>query len=286
MNRSAISVIAAGVLWRIIGIFIRAMSGYGLGSIQIAAVRAVIAAVCFVTAIAIKGRSGFCVKLKDLWMFAGMGIISVVLFNCLYFYTMIHSQASVAVVLLYTSPVFIMLLSAVLFGEKITRTKVISLVMTFAGCVLVAGIVGSGYSITPRILMTGLGSGLFYAMYTLFGRAALKKYDTSTVTAYTFIFAAAGILPIAHMGEILSCAAEHPMLILWCIGIGIACTVLPYFLYTWGLKGLEPGKAGILAAVEPLVGALIGITVFHESHDPLKLTGIALITGAIIVLGI
>lgn len=113
--------------------------------------------------------------------------------------------------------------------------------MTFGGCVLVAGI--SGGSISAFILLTGLASGLFYGLCTIFGRIALQKYDSLTVTVYTFIFGLIGSAPVGEAKETLQIITDKPSLILWCIGIGIVCTVLPYFLYTWGLARMEPAKA-------------------------------------------
>ena len=286
-NKKAVfSVILAGILWGVTSVFIRALSASGLDAMQISCIRMIMASLIFTSVILIKDPKLLKIKLKDIWVFVGTGIISVVLFNCCYFYTIIKSQASVAVVLLYTSPVFIMLMSAVLFKERITAKKIIALVLTFTGCVLVAGLAGGGYKITPVILLTGLGSGLFYAMYTIFGRVALKKYDTMTVTAYTFIFGMIGALPIGKIGVSAKIIAGEPKLIFWCLCVGLISTVLPYFFYTWGLQRMESGKAAILVAVEPLVGAVIGMTVFHESHDVFKIAGIVLILSAIVLLNL
>lgn len=285
MNQKAsIAVILAGVLWGTISIFIRALSAAGISSLEIAMIRMIVAALLFTAVVARKEKKLLRVRLGDLWMFAGTGIVSVVLFNCCYFSTIVNSEASVAVVLLYTSPVFIMLLSALLFKEKITLRKLTALILTVAGCVLVAGLLGGSFAISPKVLLTGLASGLFYGLYTIFGRMALKKYDTMTVTAYTSLFGMVGSIFIGDAGRVWSVVSGEPELLLWCLGIGIFCTVLPYFLYTWGLQRLEAGKAAILVAVEPLVGAVIGMTVFQESREPAKLLGIALIIAAIVLL--
>ncbi len=287
MNKKAVfAVILAGVTWGVISVFINTLSAAGFDSMQIACVRMITAALMFTAFVAVKSPDKLKIRIKDIWMFIGTGIVSVVMFNTCYFYTMINSQASVAVVLLYTSPVFIMILSAILFKEKITVRKLAALMLTFCGCVLVAGILGGGYKITPFILLTGLGSGLFYGLYTIFGRFALNKYDTFTVTAYTFIFGMIGSLPTGKLPQTVRIIGENPKILLCCIGIGLVSTVLPYLLYTWGLQRMESGKAAILVAVEPLVGALIGMTVYHEPHNLLKLVGIALILGAIIILNI
>ena len=119
-KRSAVvSVILAGVLWGLIGVFIKRLSTFGFDSIQIAFIRMLIAAVIFSLFVLIKDKSLFIIDIKDIWMFIGTGIISVSLFNICYFYTIINSEASLAVVLLYTSPVFVVLISAILFEEKI-----------------------------------------------------------------------------------------------------------------------------------------------------------------------
>lgn len=283
---SVVSVISAGVLWGIISLFIKNMSVYGLDAMQIATLRLIVAAVFFTIFVLIKNPKLLKFKIKDIWMFIGTGVVSVVLFNMTYFYTMIHSQASIAVVLLYTSPIFVMIISALIFKEKITIQKIVALVMTFAGCIFVAGIIGGNMLVSPFILFTGISAGLLYALYTIFGRFALEKYDTMTVTAYTFIFGTLGSLPFGKVVPAVRIVLENPKLVFLCIGIGIISTVLPYFFYTWGLERMESGKAAILVAVEPLVGAVIGMTVFHESRSLTKIVGIALIIGAIIVLNI
>ena len=275
------AVICAGVLWGVISLFIRGLSHAGLDPMQISLIRMSTAAPVFLIAAAMKKRLK--IRLRDVWMFIGTGVVSIVLFNICYFYTMIKSEASVAVVLLYTSPVFVMLLSAVFFHERMTAVKLAALGMTFGGCFLTAG-VSSGAGLTPVVLMTGLASGLFYGLYTIFGRFALEKYPTVTVTAFTFAAGFLGGLPVGKPGQTAGLVFSSGKTVLLCLGIGIVCTVLPYFLYTWGLARMESGKAAILVAVEPLVGAVIGMTVFGEDRSPAKLIGIALILGAIVLL--
>ena len=286
------AVLGAGVLWGVINLFVRTLSAEGLSALQISMVRMIVSAAVVWGGLLLLDRKRLRVRVRDLWMFAGTGIVSIVLFNVFYFDTMISGQASVAVVLLYTSPVFVMLLSALLFRERITARRLAALILTVAGCAAVAGLfsdgnfpAGSTAVISPRILLTGLASGLFYALYTIFGRVALRYYDSLTVTAYTFLFGTAGSVVFGHPVGAGRTFAAHPYLIGFGIGIGVICTVLPYFLYTWGLARMPSGKAAILVAVEPLVGAVLGMTVFGEDHSLPKLIGIALILASILLLG-
>ena len=143
MNRKATAaVLGAGSLWGVISIFVRNLNAMGLTAIQISFLRAMGGAAVMVLFLALTRRDLLKIKLRHIWYFVGTGIISLALFNLCYFTVIELSQASIAVVLLYTSPIFIMVISAIVFKEKITWNKLLALAMVFVGCVLVAGLLG------------------------------------------------------------------------------------------------------------------------------------------------
>ena len=279
-----LSILLSGVLWGVISLFIRPLSAAGLSAMQICFVRLLFAAPIFAISALAFTKERMRVRLRDLWIFIGTGVVSVVLFNYFYFYTIIHSEASVAVVLLYTSPIFVMILSVLLFKERISPEKIIALAMTFIGCLLVSGVTSGGGSLTPLVALVGVMSGLFYALYTIFGVFGLRRYEPLTVTAYTFLFAFLASLPVSDLTGTFSILSATPTLWLWCAGIALISTVLPYFFYTWGLKKVEPSRAAILVAVEPLVACLLGIFAYGEGHDFPKILGIVFVLGAILLL--
>ena len=281
---SILSILLSGILWGIISIFIRKLSAAGLSSMQICFVRLLFAAPLFIIASLVFSPAHMRIRLRDIWIFLGTGVVSVFLFNFFYFYTIIHSEASIAVVLLYTSPIFIMILSRLFFKEKIGAEKILALGMTFIGCILVSGVAEGGGVLTPLVGLVGVMSGLFYALYTIFGTFGLKRYDALTVTAYTFLFAFLASLPASDVVGTVTVLSTTPELWLWGAGIAVICTVLPYFFYTWGLKGVESSRAGILVAVEPLVASLLGILFYGEGHSFPKILGIVFVLGAILLM--
>ena len=281
---SILSILLSGILWGIISIFIRKLSATGLNSMQICFVRLLFAAPIFIIAALIFSPARMRIRLRDIWIFLGTGVVSVFLFNYFYFYTIIHSEASIAVVLLYTSPIFVMILSRILFKEKIGAEKIISVAMTFIGCILVSGVTEGGTALAPLVALVGIMSGIFYALYTIFGTFGLKRYDPLTVTAYTFLFAFIASLPFSGIGDIFSTLSATPTLWLWGAGIAVICTVLPYFFYTWGLKAVESSRAAILVAIEPLVASLVGILFYGEGHSFPKILGILFVLGAILLM--
>lgn len=283
MNIFTLCTIFAGVLWGTISVFLKNLSSSGLSLIQITACRAVFSSFFLFVYFFVKDKSLLKIKLKDIWMFVGTGVVSLTFFSLCYFSTILESGASIAVILLYTSPIFILLLSAILFKEKITRIKLFALILTFVGCIFVTGIGGENH-LSAKGLFIGLCAGFGYALYSIFSRFALKKYKPLTVTFYTFVFSSISLLPFCNIVEICSSFSEKSLLFL--IGIALVCTVLPYIFYTFGLSGLETGKAAILVTVEPLVGSLIGIFVWKENLDMLKLIGIIMIFIAVILINL
>ena len=136
-------------------------------------------------------------------------------------------------------------------------------------------------------LFVGLGSGLGYGLYSILGTVALRKYSPYTVTAYTFLFAAAGSWLICGPADMISkfTAAQDPVsLLLFCGLTALVTAVIPFLFYTLGLRTVEASRAGILATVEPLVATLVGILAFSEPLTLLPAMGILLILSAVIIL--
>ncbi|MCF0123558.1 MAG: EamA family transporter [Ruminiclostridium sp.] len=261
---AVLCVLGAASLWGATGFFNRQISALGISASSAVSVRNVGACILLVVFFLVTNRSVFRIKLRHLPLFLAMGLISIMLFSLVYFSSQRESSLAVAAILLYTAPTFVVILSTLIFRDKFTKRKLAALVIAFLGCTFVAGIWGGGLSITPKGLLLGLGSGLFYASYSIFGRVALRHYQPLTVTLYTFLVGGIGSCFLLEP-ESVSAFAASPKAILLGLGLAIFSTILPYMLYTKGLNDLgDSGKASILASVEPVVAAIIGILAFGE----------------------
>ena len=282
-----ILIILAGCFWGSMGIFVRRLGEYGFSSIQIVSIRITLAALIFALILFVKDRGGFKISPKDIPLFLGLGFGSILFFTICYFTAIKMMPLSTAAILLYTSPVWIMLMSVLFFHEKLDRRKLIALALAFAGCVLVSGISGEGMTMTG--LLVGLGSGIGYGLYSILGTIALRKYSPYTVTTYTFILAAVGSWFICNPADMInkfSSTADLGFLIFFCCLTALITAVIPFLAYTLGLERVEASKAGIIATIEPVVATLIGITVFSEPLTIMSGSGILLILSAVVVLNL
>lgn len=274
-------VFAAGSLWGIISLFLKPMLNLGFSQIQTVTLRCLVAAAVLGVYMLVKDKSLFRFKLSDIWCFLGTGLVSLMFFSICYFYSMTYNGVCVAVILLYTSPVFVMLLSLPLFKEKITYKKLIAVVLTVAGCVFVSGAAG-GQSIGFVGIVLGICSGLGYALYSIFSRYALQRnYNSMTISFYTFLFCGLGCLPFAS--PVSMALSLSPKAVLYSLGLGVVCCVMPYILYTKGLEYVDNTRASVIVAVEPVVASLIGVFVYNESVTAVKLLGVALVLSAVVI---
>lgn len=286
MKKAYVQIIAAASLWGCIGLFLKLLTAAGLTSMQGVALRSLAGCLSYGLFLFFTDRSALRADPRDWYWFFGTGVCSLLFFNWCYFNAITLSSMSVAAVLLYTSPVFVTLMSALFFREKITPVKITALIATFAGCVLVTGLFPLGQApISLQTILFGLGAGFGYALYSIFGKFVLKKYSPATVTFYTILTSALFSLPLSGLHTNLAALADGRA---WAgaLGVGVLCCALPYHLYTSGLKDAEPGRAAILATVEPFVAAGLGILLFHEAVTPWKLLGMAAILGAVLLLNL
>ena len=283
---SPLLIITAASLWGTMGLFTRKLTELGYNPLQLMLARASMTAFCLIVYFFIFDREKLKIKLKDLWLFLLTSLVSVILFNFCYMSAINTGSTGIASTLLYTSPIFVTVISAFLFREKITKLKITALALAFAGCVLVSGIIGSGSTISSKALLFGIASGFTYGMYSIFTKIALKKYSPLTFTAYTFLVSTVLLIPISGKSLVTTTISQEGADMLLILLFALATNVIPYICFTTGLKYMDAGKANITATVEPVVATLLGIFVFDERLTFISGLGVFLVIFSAVILNI
>lgn len=278
------AILAAAALWGVIGLWNRRLMAAGLSPASIVSVRNFGGMALLVLFFALRDRSVFRMERRHLKYFFGTGVVSVVFFTVCYFSCQRLCSLAVASVLLYTAPSFVVLLSAALWKEPVTKKKLLALALTLVGCACVCGVFSGGLSVTVPGVLLGLGAGFFYALYSVFGRYALAHYGPMTVTVWTFLFAGPASLLLLRPAELAAAFGGGSGVWLTALGLAVFSTAAPYILYTWGLARTEPGKASIMASLEPVVASLAGVLAFGEPMGPLTALGILCVLAGVTIL--
>lgn len=273
--------ILSGVMWGAAGVFVRTLSEWGMDSFTIVFSRVAIAAVMVLAVILVTDRSMLRIRLRDLWLFVACAL-SMVGLNAFYTVSVDEVSLSLAAVLLSMSPVFMLVMARAIFGERITSRKVLCIVVSIVGCVLVSGIVEGGSTVSLMGIAAGLVSAVFYAAYGILSkRAGSEGYGVYTILFYSLLISAIVLIPFSDLGSVADYASGGLRDTGYLILQAAVASFLPYILYTTAMTRIEAGTASILAACgEPTAAAVFGLVFFAEVPSPLMLLGMVMAIGA------
>jgi drug/metabolite transporter, DME family len=285
LNRAILFIILGAALWGTIGWFVKNLYTYGFTPMEVVTLRAISSAFLLVIFLILKSPKSLRLQsMKDLKYFIGTGIFSIIFFNYCMFTAIELSTIPVATALLYTAPAIVSILSYFLFKEAFTRQKLLALLGTLVGTCFVVGLIPINLNtLSLASIFFGIGSGIGYALYSIFSKYALRKYSSLSITTFTFIVASVTLIPFFPYQEKLQLLLE-PNVLFYAFGLGLFPTAIAYIIYTYGLNKVEASKASILTTIEPVVATLIGVFIFHEAFTIAQMIGMSLIIGAVILM--
>lgn len=286
-SKGYLMVLAAGSLWGTIGLFATLLSNMGMSAGPVAFFRVLSASIMLALILLVKGRgvSLFRVSRRGLISCMLVGFISQALYNVCYMNTIEQGGMATAAVFLYTSPVYVALISRVFFHEPLTRNKIIAIIINIAGCILtVTGGDFSDMKISGFGIIMGIMAGFTYALLPILSRTGADDEDPFSAAFYGQAFGALLLFFLIRPYNGIGTAFTLPMLLVF-IGFGIVPSAMGYIVYYAGLSRItETSIVPVLASVETVVAALIGLIVFGQALSITKIVGIALVLISIAIM--
>jgi len=277
-------VVIAGALWGTMGIFVKKLTGAGLSSIQVPFLRLLVGSIALVIMVALCDRKLLKIRFRDLPLFLLTGLIGISGTALTYYTTIAYAGMSVAAVLMYVAPVFVIILSSLFFKEKATARKIIACVIAVCGCALMSGILSLN-KIKPLYFIIGIISAVCYATYSIGSKMLINRgYKSLTIVTYSFIIATIPVAFIVDYPSMVTVFTTQPVMILHTVCLSVVACAFPYILYTGGLEKIAASKASILSAVEPVVAAILGFVCLKEAVDISKICGLLFVLLSIVIL--
>lgn len=279
------------LLQRILGIFLVAVSAAAFGTLAIFGRYAYAAEMDAITILFLRFSLSALVLLailrirreslprgRPLVPLIGMGAIGYVGQAFCYLAALNYASSGLVALLLYLYPAFVTVLSVVVLHERMTRLKLLALLLA---------LIGSGLTIGPAGgqllgILLALGAAGIYSIYIIVGAQVMKQ--VSAVQSSTVIMASAGVMA----GVLMAINGPHwPATAAgwWAVaGIVIVATVLPAVTFFIGLRRVGPTTAAMISTLEPVVTVLLAAWLEAERLQPLTLIGGGLILGAVLLL--
>lgn len=279
--------VLAGIMFGSGGVFVRTLMVNGIDSTTLLFLRFSIAIIPIMIAILVTDRSLLKIDLTDISLFLVCGICIVGL-NLCYNESMGNIPLSLAAVLLSLAPIYVLIIAYFTFKEKITRKKVICMVLAIFGCILMTGVLETSLSNIPFYgIIAGIGAGLFWVIYLMASKKSIENgKHTFTILIYSITLISMGLLPFTNFGQITNFISINPILvIIFLIMHSTFSFALPYIFSTVSLEHIDSGISSILlSGAEPFAALIFGLIFYSENPTFLMSCGFILTIIAMMVL--
>lgn len=192
-----------------------------------------------------------------------------------------YTSVAAATMCYYMAPVFIILLSVPVFGEKITPRKGICAAVAVFGMVLVSDVLTTGLH-GAKGLVFGLIAAVLYAVIVIINRT-LKDISAEDRTIMQFAASSLVMLPYVLLTENLAALEATPRVLVLLLIVGVVHTGIAYVLYFGSIAHVPAQTAALLSYIDPIVAVLLSLTVLREPMSPTALFGAVLVIGAMIL---
>lgn len=280
----SLQVILAGICWGSLGIFSSKLGQAGFDSWQITSLRIVTAFVLILVFLP-KILPIFKRLTKAEWsLLVAQSWIGVLGMTLCYFFAVKTVGVGMAVALLYTAPVFSLVLARLVLKESISVKSVLLAVVAVIGVAFL--MLGDAVSLNVGMLV-GLLSGLCYSLYGILGKKAMSSEGGLSAGGSQLLFFSSISISAASLLVLPSTYATYGQLVslpstavLWVMGLSFVGTIVPFLLYMRALQKLPATTASVFTIFEPLTAIVLASVLLSQSPKPLQMVGIALIIGA------
>ena len=278
-----IEVILSGICFGFLGLFGKKAFQFGILPGELLALRYSMAALLLFLFLIFKDPHSLKLNLKDTLISIALGIFGYALFSSMFFYALTGLSASLTVLLLYTYPIIVTILSRFILKEKLTTKKILSLILVTVGMFLLVS--GEWKIDGAKYFISGLGAAFFYSLYIIYSRKYLERVAPFTSSFYVQIGAGL-ILSLIHFQNL-----TRPILILnehfiFILAMAFICSFLAMSLFLSGLQKISSSETSILSTTEPISGVLIAYFFLGEKLSIMQLFGAVLIIIGLVLIGL
>ena len=194
-----------------------------------------------------------------------------------------HTTVAVATLCYYMEPTIVMLLSPLLFKERLTGKKALCAAVSIVGMALVSGVIGGGgQGGSVRGVLFGLGAAVFYSAVVIMNKKTpgIDAYQRTTV-----LLLSAGLVMVPYLlltggfGGAGFTASSVALLLI----VGIVHTGVAYALYFGGMEGLKVQTIAVFSYIDPVSALLFSALLLREPLSLLNILGAVMIIGSAMV---
>jgi DME family drug/metabolite transporter len=284
-TRGYVAIVVASILFGSMGTLATLAFSYSISPTTLIALRLTVSSSTLLIILAVFRRGFLRFRKTDVAVFLLFALFGVALQRISYFYAIDLTTPTVAAMLFYTYPVFVIIVASLFQKrERITVLQVCAIGLTFLGVSLVVRIYDfSQLKLSLGGIVFGFLSSILFAVYFLMTGKLRTTYSNLTITLFGDGISALALLPIIING--VSQISQFPTQ-LWLIilAIGWVPSLLAYLLFSYALKYVKASRGTLLNVLEPIATAFLSTAFIGETFESLQIVGTAIaLTGVLLL---
>ena len=194
-----------------------------------------------------------------------------------------HTTVAVATLCYYMQPTIVILLSPLVFRERLTGRKAVCALISIAGMVLISGVTdGGGGSRDMTGILLGLGAAALYAGVVIMNKK-IKGADAYQRTTVQLLAAGSVMIPYLLLTDGFSGVVFTPATLLLLLAVGLIHTGAAYALYFGSMEGLAIQSIAVLSYIDPVSALLFSALLLREPLSMMNIIGAVLIIGSAMI---
>ena len=293
-HRGELFLIAAAFLFSFNGIVSKLVLTSSLSALRLAQVRSTGSLIILFFIVFFRSREKLRTTKKEIPQLAIFGALGIAAVQLGYFIAISHMHVSIALIIEFTAPIWIVLWIKYVRKLFVPRDMWIAIFLAFFGLLFVAQ-VWKGQTLSTIGVIAATLDAFALSIYFLMGEKLSKTRDTESLTFYGFVFASLSwliLLPIwkfpfrvfsekINLQGIFSHYDSYGwVLILWIVVLG---TIIPYLLVVTGIKSLSASTSSVIGMLEPVLAGIIAWWWLGESWKPLQILGACFVITGILI---
>lgn len=273
--------LTAPIMWGVMGVFSRNLGAAEMSDFDISFLRCIIAGAGYLIIVLVSSRDALKTGGRGFFICFISGSILYCLSFLTYNMSVQRIPIAAATVLMFMSPVWILLIGKIVFKDKLERKHIAGAIACLAGAVLVSGLLsmksGSALSeaLDPLGVIMGILNGICLALQIMVPRYFAESYSRDAMLVYGFLGAAlllAFKTDFSHMISVMTGPGGSD--VVWnVLGIGVLCTLVANVAYVKSTEYVSTATAGLMSTLEVVIAAAAGFLILGETLAVMQIIG-------------
>lgn len=273
MARGVLLALASAVLWGVSGAVAAGVFDV-VSPAYVAQARSLIALVVLIPFAAWRGVLK---PTAPLWKYALLGV-NLAVVNVTFYWALDILGVGPGATIQFLGPIFVLIWIATVRGASVRTVIWLAAIAAVIGVAMVT----KAWTFEPSDVLgiaAGLAAAVTFATYLLFGEHLADSYDAIQIATWGFVFSAViwlVVLPPWTFPTDIGGGAWRDLII-----IGLVGTAIPFIMELSALSMVSSGIVGVVATVEPAVGAVSASILLSQSLDPVQWVGVVVVVVAV-----